>query len=356
MILDKYQALALENKDSVYLSILNKVFLYNLSTNTYEVIFKFKIDLATIISRMSKLTRRLLRKDIRYAYKIDESNLVLVRDKIIYRLNTKSRQIESGVSLPRGSRPLNMTKVHSLKGFSNGIYFGEYFINPKKASVKIFQYLNDELIEVYTFPQGRINHIHNIIEDTNNDCLWILTGDVGESVGIYKAQNSFKSMELIVSGDQKFRSCVAFPIKGGIIYATDSQYEQNTIRRLFNTGKSWSTEILHKMNGPCIYGTKIGENLFFSTSVEGVNSRNFIKQLLGNKKGPGINKNQSEVIRGNLKEGFSTIYNNQKDFYPFYLFQFGNIIFPSGKNISSKLIFTNIGLKNNDLSTRIMDI
>ena len=356
MKLKNLLVLAVENENTVYVSNLNRLYTYNIETNLLKEIYRFNADISTVLSKFSKIFRRLFRNDIRYAYKIDDENLLAVRSKKIYRINTFSGQIESTIILPRGSRPLNIIKVEELSGFSDGLYFGEYFSNPTKESVKIFQYLNDRLKEVYVFPNGELNHIHNLIVDHYRKCIWILTGDFGEGAAIYQATQNFQKVKCIVSGYQKFRSCVAFPVKEGLVYATDSQFEQNSIRLLFEDNGEWTTKDLFAINGPSIFGTKIGEEFFFSTSVEAINSGNLIKKYFRNSRGPGIIKNQSEIVQGTIRSGFNVIYSGVKDKLPFVLFQFGNIIFPSGNNTLSKLIFTNIALKNDDFTTLIFDI
>lgn len=355
MTFKKLLALAFDEKSILYLSNLNKI--YALNTENYNLIkiFSFKSDVFTIISSFSSVLRRLFRKDIRIALKIDETSLILVRDNQIHRLDLKHNQIRSCVKLPNGSRPLNIIKVDSLIEFTDGIYFGEYFSNPLKKSVKIFRYTKeDTLQEVYKFKSGEINHIHNLVVDHHRSCIWLLAGDTDDSAAIYQIKNNFKTVTRVVYGKQEYRSCVLFPIKEGLLYATDSQFQSNSIRLLKHENGEWMSLHISDINGPCIFGTQIENTFFFSTSVEGLNSGNIIKVLLRNKPGPGIRRNQSEIICGNLQDGFKTIYSNKKDIFPYVLFQFGNIIFPSGNNLTNKLFFTNIALKKNDFSTNIM--
>lgn len=356
MKLDGLLVLTSIGDNIIYLSNKNKLVSYNILTNKIINLYDFKIDFLTKISNYSKLFRRLFRTDIRYGIQLDSNNLLVVRNKKIHRFNLTTLEIESSVVLPLGSRPLNMTTVRSLEGFDDGVYFGEYFENPKKTKVRIFLYSNDTLTVVYEFENGIINHIHNIIVDYYSNCLWILTGDFGDSPGIYQATNNFNTVKCIVGGNQIYRSCVAFPTKEGLIYATDSQFEKNTIRLLYRSNNIWKTKSLYDINGPCIYGTSVGNNFYLSTSVEAINSGNLIRRHLRNIRGPGVIKNRSEIISGNIHLGFKTIYINDKDIFPFLLFQFGNIIFPSGENNLTKLVFSNIALKNDDLSTIIMDL
>jgi hypothetical protein len=357
IVLKKILALTFNDESTIFVSKLNRLYILNINNQKIKEVFRFESSLYTKLSSFSSVLRRLFRKDIRLAINLDDDNLLLVRDKNIYCFDKKYNRIKSKVSLPRGSRPLNITKIESLDGFTNGIYFGEYFSNPFKLGVKIFKYsINTSLEVVYEFPEGTMNHIHNLVVDKYRKCLWVLAGDTDEGAAIYQIKDDFRSVERVVYGHQHFRSCVLFPIEEGLLYATDSQYETNSIRLLKEGNKNtWVSEHIFNLNGPCIFGAKISENYFFSTSVEGLNNGNVLQQFIRNKRGPGIDKNQSEIISGNLKGGFKTIYTNGKDVFPFVLFQFGNIIFPTGDNLSQKLIFTNIALKENDFSTIIMN-
>ena len=356
MIIKRHQAIAFKDNVTLFLSNINKVYTLNTETFVKNEIFRFRTDLFSIMSSFSSILRRLLRKDTRFALKIDDEYLILIKDKCIYKIDFKSSKLVSCVMLPRGSRPLNMTIVDSLNGFNDGIYFGEYFENPLKTSVKVLQYTNDDNFRVvYEFPDGAINHIHNLVVDKYRECIWLLTGDTEDSAGIYQITNNFKTVTKVACGKQEYRACVLFPLENGLLYATDSQFQLNSIRFLCQKQNGWESKHVFDINGPCIYGTKIEDNFYFSTSVEGLNSGNIIKKLLRNKPGPGIKNNQSEIICGNLQKGFKTIYSDKKDIFPYILFQFGNIFFPSGYNASKKLFFTSVALKKNDFSTKIMD-
>src|SRR5690606_35142822 len=273
MVLKKYMALAFGDKSTLFLSKLNKLYALDIINMEIREVFHFKSDALTFISSFSSVLRRLFRKDIRMALNIDSENLILVKDNAIYRLDTKSKEIKSKVMLPTGSRPLNITKVELLKGFDDGIYFGEYFSNPLKKSVKILKYADqNELITVYEFPEGVMNHIHNLVVDYFRDCIWVLAGDTDDGAAIYQIKNNFKTVERVVFGHQQYRACVLFPLKSGLLYATDSQYESNSIRILTERENGWVSEHVYDINGPCIFGTKIEDTYYFSTSVEGLSS------------------------------------------------------------------------------------
>lgn len=356
MILKNFQVLAYNDSNSVFISKHNSIYLFILGEKRMEKIYSFPNSKKIYLSKVSTYFRRLLRTDIRFAIKLDSDHLLVVLNQKFYKLSIGQKKIISIVDLPRGSRPLNMSILNGLNGFDNGIYFGEYFPNPTKKIVHIYKYEDDFLKKVFSFPLNSIDHVHNMIVDKQKKCLWILAGDFGDGAAIYKATDNFKSVERIVYGEQKYRSCVGFPVKDGLLYATDSQFEKNTIRVLKKENEVWKSESVSPINGPCIFGTQLKNDYVFSTSVEAINSGNTLQKFLRNKRGPGIIKNQTELIKGNLNTGFETLFSNRKDILPFVLFQFGNILFPTGENKTEKLIFTNIATKENDFSTQIINL
>lgn len=346
--------LAYRDENTIFLSKLNKVYLYDLNTEALKEIYAFQQKSKFLFSNLSFKIRRLLRADIRYGLTYSESELLLVYEGSFYLLDYRKAVIKDTVDIPRGNRPLNMQFVsNEISGFTDGLYFGEYFSNRSKEEASIYRYEKSKLVKVFTFSKGAINHIHNLIPDPFQNCVWILVGDFDSGAAIYRATDGFKKVELILGNSQQYRSCVAFPTDKGLLYATDSQFEKNNIRLLYKKDESWLTEVVYPLNGPSIFGTTFQNEFVFSTSVETINEGKIVKYFR-RKSGPGILKDQSEIVIGNLDNGFETCYINPKDILPFMLFQFGNILFPVGKNRTNSLCFTNVALKGNDLTTMIM--
>jgi hypothetical protein len=163
------------------------------------------------IASRNRLFSRLLRLDVRYGIKISDFQFIIVRDGILYEFDIQTKRISSGYRLNRGSRPLNIVPI-KIYGFDDTVYYGEYFNNRNKEPVAIYKRVGEDNWEkVYEFREGKINHIHNLIPDETNGCVWILTGDFGNSAAIWQAKNNFRDVDVICRGDQKYRSCVAFP-------------------------------------------------------------------------------------------------------------------------------------------------
>jgi hypothetical protein len=357
--LKKFIILSVLNNNEILISRSNKLYIYNILNEEKKLLAKLPCSSILVFFSKFGLMSRVLRLGVRYALAISDDKLLVVFDKKFFEVNILEGTYKVTFNILRGNRPLNIAKVENINNFENTLFFGEYFENFERSSVNIYKRLPDGKWRiVYTFPKGTIEHVHAIIPDKYRECLWILTGDFNKASGIWMAKNDFKNVKPILLGEQIFRACVAFPEDKGIIYATDSQFETNSIRILYEKDNNeWVSDFICEINGPAIYGCKVKNDLFFSTSVEGdsLSKGRFLK-FLDCVPGPGIKEGFSHIVGGNLENGFGTLMKNQKDKFPFILFQFGAITFPTGTNDTDFLFTHNISLKNNNLDTEIFKI
>ena len=300
----------------------------------------------------SRLATRLMRFGIRAAVACDNDNIVLYGWNKLYVFSIASGQITAMQSLEKGVRPLTFTVVRGIPSFDDGVYFGGYVHNPSMNPVSIYRRVGTNQWEVvYTFPPKTINHIHNIIADPYRECLWVFTGDFDEAAAIWKVTDGFRGVERIVSGDQMWRGCVAFALPEGLLYATDTPFAKNHVCLLKDDG---SLSILGNLSGSCIYGCKWKDKYVFSTTVE-ADGRNesLMKLFFSRKIGIGIDDGFSRIYIGDLTCGFSEVYKEKKDVFPF-IFQFGTFKFPVGVNDSDFLYFQPVATSKNDLKLMLI--
>lgn len=244
-----------------------------------------------------------------------------------------------------GSSPLMISNIEYLNNFENMVVFGEYISNKDKSKISIWGKKQGEKKWniIFTFPEKTINHIHAIIPDKFRNIVWILTGDCDDCSAIWYSDNNFKSVVKFVGGTQKYRSCVAFPTKEGLLFATDSPNKDNSFSLL---NEKRELTVISDLPGSVIFGREINDGYVFSTTVEPFEDeeRGKIADLFIRKKGPGIKTNNAHIYlyhENKLIEVFSA----KKDIFPMVLMQFGLFTFPIGSFGSSELMVNSQSLK-----------
>lgn len=214
------------------------------------------------LSRLS-WTRRFFRAEITGFYSLSNGTQLAIAKKGIFRRLPHEKNFVKICATPRGSKPLNIV-VKSKEE----VYFGEYFQNVENVPVHIYS-LNvniGELKVVYTFGQGEINHIHGLFRDQYTNRIWVVTGDDDGECIIGYTQDDFEHFTEVFRGGQEFRCCQMFFYPDFIVYATDSQFIPNTIKRIDR--KSLEITPLQAVQGSVIKGGQAGNVSFLSTTVE----------------------------------------------------------------------------------------
>lgn len=302
----------------------------------------------------SRHASRLFRLGIRTATAIDDENILFSVGNSIYEANLTTGMISCGWYCGDGVRPLAFSTVKGINGFIDGIYFGGYLQNNEKQPVSIYLRKGEDCWDnIFTFPEGEINHVHNIIEDSYRDCLWIFTGDFGDAAAIWKVSNGFKKVERVAYGNQKWRGCVAFALPEGLLYATDAPFADDFIYLL--NPESMVLKELFPIHGSCIYGCQWKNQFVFSSTVEADGRDETIwKLLFSRKRGSGIVDTYVRMYIGNPTQGFKVVYKEKKDWLPF-IFQFGAFRFPTGVNNSDTLYFQPVAAKHDGILMAIED-
>lgn len=296
----------------------------------------------------SKLLSRFLRFGVRTSEAISLSRILLALGNMLYELDLETGKLSNGFFCGEGIRPLIFTTAKGIEGIDDSIYFGGYLGNDEMKPVSIYKRLDtDNWEKVYTFDEGTINHVHNIVSDPYHNCLWAFTGDFGEASAIWRITENFKKVERVVFNNQKYRGCVVYALPEGLLYATDAPFADDFIY-LMNP-KTYEVKEICPIDGSCIYGCQWKNKYVFSSTVEG-DGRNMsrIEWLFTRKRGAGIKDDYVHMYLGNLKDGFREIYKEKKDGMPYYTFQFGVFKFPYGINYSEVLYFQPVATKNND--------
>jgi len=333
-------------------------YLYVINPKTFVVKIRIRLSLGWKEKYLSRINiiYRILRLGIRNAVQIDADTVLLFVNKRFYEFNLRISKLIPGFAPNHGVRALNVTKVKDIPGFDDCILFGAYFSPFLKREVPIFRRVDAQTwTTAYTFAVGEVNHIHNIIPDATNRCLWILAGDFDQAAAIWMARDNFRTVERIISGSQDSRACVAFPMDGRLVYATDSPFSTDSIRVLEHVDGNWQSRQVTEIAGSCIYGCRLGSDLVFSTTVEPDGRKVCRFSILSCQRGAGIRDQFSHLYIGNLTDGFRDIYQAEKDNFPYPLCQFGTLQFPAGYNPTDSLLVYHMATKQHDGKTVVIN-
>ena len=344
-------------EDLIYFIKEKSIISYNIKTNNEVKLVKLPLSKSVQFLIRIPFLRRVLR--LEFHTEIIKANvlfLIIIFRNTVYKIDLTNLIIVSSEKYPlKGRRPLNSTSVIGLNGFDDGIYYGEYFSNIDVKPVLIYR-LNKNFEIAYKFNENEINHIHAIITDNYRNCLWILAGDFGNCASIWLAKNNFNDMICVYRGEQKFRSCIGFVFKEGLLYATDSPNNINTLRIIKIKNEIFENVEICKLNGPSIYGVRLKDFCVFSTNTESIYIRKFgFLNLFRTKPAKGIINNKSYLIMIDDKFNVKIIYFAHKDIFPYGMFQFGTFKFPLYYNVNhNMLFFYSVGNKIRDY--RILEI
>lgn len=214
------------------------------------------------LSRFS-WTRRFFRAEITGFYTLSDGTQLAIAKKGIFRKRTNEKDFVKICSVPRGSKPLSVVEKTPEE-----VYFGEYFQNVENVPVHVYSLnVNTGVLKVvYTFGQGEINHIHGLFRDKYTQRIWVVTGDKERECIIGYTEDDFAHFTEVFRGGQEYRCCQMFFYPVFIVYATDSQFIPNTIKRIDR--KSLEITPLQAVQGSVIKGGQAGDVSFLSTTVE----------------------------------------------------------------------------------------
>lgn len=274
------------------------------------------------------LTRRFFRAEITGLYQLADGSLIAIAKKGLFKKSAGSSCFKKCFSVPRGSKPLNLCVL------PNGhIFFGEYFMNMEKQSVHVYCSVDngDSWNVVYTFEEGNINHIHGLFYDKYTDRMWCLTGDRENECIIGYTEDEFKTFVEVFRSGQEYRACNLFFYPDFIVYATDSQYMKNSIKKVDR--KTLEITKLIDIQGTAIKGGQMNTEAYISTTIEPSE----------------VNKDRFAHVwftRDGLQ--WNDVYSGEKDLWPAIL-QFGTFEFPRYMApVGNQLFVTGRALKKID--------
>ena len=280
----------------------------------------------------NRLSSRLVRDGFHALTRLPNGNMVAAVPGAIVTLPAGESEFRSSHRLDRGTRPLHITATPDGR-----VFWGEYIDNPRRDEVYIYSSLDQGLTwqVAHAFSPGSIRHVHNVLYDRWENCLWIFTGDYGAECRILRASLDFETVDEVAGGSQQARAVAALVHQDGLYFASDTPLEQNYIYCLSRRGTMLR---LSGVPSSSIYACQNHSGLFFSTMVEpSLVNRSRSVNLLGSGDGK-----QWQMLAGWPKDRWSMKF-----------FQYGNAFLPDGENTTNLLAVSTIAVAGADLQTSI---
>jgi len=299
---------------------------------TWRHVGKFNPPSWRRLTSLNSLSYRLVRDGFHAFAAHPSGSLIAAVPGAIVTLRAGDSEFVVSHRISRGTRPLHITTTPD-----GTVVWGEYFDNPQRDEVHIYASDDSGLTWniAYTFPKRSIRHIHNILYDRWENCLWIFTGDYGAECRILRASLDFRTIDEVVMGNQQARAVAALVAESGLFFATDTPLEQNHIYFLSRSGRMKQLQLMPTSS---IYGCQNRTGMFFSTMIEPSD----------------FNASREVHLQASLNGmKWNAIAKWHKDRWPMKLFQYGNAFLPDGTNNTDLLAVTTVAVKGADLETTI---
>ena len=284
------------------------------------------------VTAKSALSCRLLRDGLHALAILPGGNLVAAVPGAIVMLPAGETEFQVSHRLTRGTRPLHIAATPRGQ-----VFWGEYFDNRERSEVHIYGSQDGGVSwqVAHTFGKRAVRHIHNIVYDRWDECLWIVTGDYGNECKIIRASADLSSCGDVISGSQQTRAVAAVVAAEGLYFASDTPLEQNYIYLLDRSGKVHRRSSIPSSS---TYGCKNRNGIFFSTMVEPSQ----------------VNRSNRVTLVGS-EDGISwkPLADWSKDSWSMRLFQYGNAFLPDGENTTDFLSVSTVAVEGADLQTSI---
>lgn len=279
-----------------------------------------------------RLSSRLFRDGFHALAVLSTGHLLAAAPGVIVRLFPGESEFQVSHKIIRGTRPL-----HIAVSSGDCAYWGEYYDNRERNEVHVYASEDRGLTwnVAYTFPRGAVRHIHNIVYDVWQRCLWVLTGDDGAECRILRTSLDFREVETVLSGNQQARAVAILPSEEGLYFSSDTPLEQNYVYHLDRRGH---LNQLAPLSSSSIYGCQVGSAKFFSTMIEP----------------SAMNRERAVCVYGSVDlSNWSRQLEWKKDRWPMHFFQYGNAMLPDGVNSTDLLAVSTIAVESADLQTSI---
>ena len=301
--------------DMVITSFFNTVFVKQLNK-------EFSIELPQSLFKNIFSCSRLLRRALR----LDKCNVVpvgggfiIIRGGKVFHYDETLNKLEHVLTLNNCRNVLHQ----SVAVINNKeIFFGEYSSNRLRKSVNVYRSLDagKNWETVFTFPAGKIKHVHGCYYDSIEDKIWTLTGDYDGECHILCSDKDFNSIEYIGNGNQVYRACNVFFNRDSVHWIMDSQLQDCYHIKLDR--KSRAIEQKQVFAGPVWYIKRLQDGVYLAATAQEI--------------GPSLKDKYVHLMVSKDLETWDDIYQFHHDRLPKRYFKFGVLGFADGYQTSNE--------------------
>jgi len=299
--------------DLVISSRYNKIFIH---MNREEEVIQLPGDGWRGLSGRFRLTRRASRLDKCNVFLVKEG-LVIIRQGLVYHYDLKDKVLKLTLKLKNCRNILHQALCQTDEG---DLFFGEYGNNPGREIVLVYRSQDSGLSwqKIYSFPAGRIKHVHGCYWDPFEKKVWIFTGDFAGECYAINADPDFRDVEWIGNGQQVYRLCNAFFEENAIHWIMDSQLEDS-----YHIKMDRETRLIEKLTlfpGPVWYIKQLKDGFYLAATAQEI--------------GPGVHDRLSHLMATRDLVHWEDIHQFRHDGLPKRLFKFGVVGFADGDQTS----------------------
>ena len=326
-ILKKAEKIHFFENDTIIYSFFNIIYCKT-KENSYKI--KLPVSLIDRFFGLFRITRRFLRLDMCNVF-VSNGGLIIIRNGIVYHYNLDKEKLTKTLALKQCRNILHQSMCKTNEGY---LYFGEYGMNSKRDPVNIYRSKNNgkSWAVLYSFPAGKIRHVHGCYFDKFSNKIWTLTGDFeGENI-IQCSDLEFNKIEIFGNGSQSYRAVNLFFTKKEVHWIMDSPLEKSYQFCLNRDTKK--VEKLCYFNGPVWYLKELNDGYYLAGSSVEI--------------GEGVLSNNACLYVSKDLRTWEIISEFPKDKWPMPYFKWGVLAFSSGLQSSKKFTLHFEGLKKLD--------
>jgi len=295
--------------DLLISSRYNKIYV---KKNDQETVVRLPGDGWKSIFSLLRITRRASRLDKCNVFPVN-NGLVIIRQGFVYHYDPTKKILTPTLKLKNCRNILHQAILCTENG---DLFFGEYGNNSKRTEIPVYrsQDSGHSWQIIYTFPAGKIKHVHGCYWDPFEKKIWMFTGDFTGECFALCTDPEFNNIEWIGDGQQLYRTCNAFFTQEFVHWIMDSQLENSYHVKMDR--KTRQVQKLTLFPGPVWYIKQLEDGFYLAATAQEI--------------GSGVHDKYSHLMASRDLVNWEDLHQFKHDGLPKRIFKFGVIAFADG--------------------------